>query len=277
MKKLRWMLSIAGFGAIWTPIIFAQSVNLPELPDYYAYAPAEPSVSERAAKQFSWLKNFYISGEYGYSFADISGINNKSTSTGITMPLPAAVSKLHDNANLFGVALGYQLRQHGGLFSRIEIEYVNRGKIHYNVDPVLIFPPPFAPYITNKLTSTVKNQTLLGKIYYDIDLRLPIIPYIEAGAGISRNQTKTNGTFAILDEQPVISNIQRSNTHFAWDVGAGVRLKATQHIYLTVGYEFDWLGKVHWEMATGDPTTPIILGTNNFYTHNVIASLTLKA
>lgn len=278
MKKYIWLLPLASISMMASPTILANGAQLPQLPDYYAYAPPEPTVGARAANNFWWLKNFYISGEFGYSFADISSISNDSLPPGQNeINPPTTTTSVSDKVPHFGVALGYQLRQNGGFFSRIEIEYLNRGKLDYNANPVLAFPAIIADQVTNKLTSDVKNQTLLAKIYYDMDLHIPVIPYIQVGAGLSRNETKTDGTFGIVGEPPVTSNMKRTDTNFAWDVGAGIRLKATEHVYFQVGYEFDWLGKVRWEMATGQTTDPIILGTNNFYAHNLTARITFKA
>ena len=259
--------------------IFANGYDqaqLPDLPDYYAYAPSPPPLSEKVGSSFSWLKNFYITAEVGRSYASINSIDNI---TDVSEPFAPPVAKPNEiqAVNHLGVAIGYQLRN-SGIFSRIEIEYLNRAKIDYVADPAIIFS--VTPHPTINLNSTVKNQTILGKIYWDFNYGIFVIPYIQAGAGIGFNQTKTSGTFIeppIIPTPPITSETSSSNTKFAWEGGAGLRIKITKHLFAGIGYEFDSLGTAHWEVATDNPNQPLELKARDIYSQTITIGVTLKA
>ena len=178
-----------------------------------------------------------------------------------------------------GVAIGYQLRN-GGIFSRIEIEYLRRFDFDYNADPLLNFADPVLT--TASIRSRVSNQTLLGKIYYDMNFGIRLVPYIEAGAGISHNNINMTGSFTSPITGTIPSTASISHTNFAWEAGAGLRIRATDHLYFGIAYEFDALGKLSWEVATSPPGAqppgnPLVLSTRDFYSNTVSIFATLKA
>ena len=60
-KGLRTLITT--FFALASLSIFANGYNqnqLPNLPEYYAYAPPEPTLSQKVNHTFRWIKNFYI-------------------------------------------------------------------------------------------------------------------------------------------------------------------------------------------------------------------------
>ena len=85
-----------------------------------------------------------------------------------------------------------------GIFSRVEIAYLPRFGMTYNASPYLNFGTPTIPNpIPNALTSKVTSQVLFAKVYDDFKFGIPIIPYIQGGAGATINSTSGNASVTL--------------------------------------------------------------------------------
>jgi opacity protein-like surface antigen len=73
--------------------------------------------------------------------------------------------------------------------------------------------------------------TTLVNLYYDLDLGLPVTPYVGAGIGIARIDVDSVGAANVL----VVND---DSIEFAWNVMAGAALSVTDNVDLTLGYRF---------------------------------------
>jgi opacity protein-like surface antigen len=252
--------------ALASPPALAQEGDALDLPCYYAQ-PVQKDVNS-----LWWLHNFYLAGKFGATRTNIDDIQNVSN---VTNPPTTTTSEASSTNLQGGAALGYQIRC-SGIFSRIEIEYMNKGEVPYNPSPVLTFavPPPL-PTIT--LNSDVEIHTLLFKIFYDIDLGHQIYPYVQIGAGAAFEKVNSDGTFTDVGSPiTVVTSTSQTKTNFAADIGAGVHIKYTKHLFSDIGYEFDYLGgNLQWviDTSTNNSTTPITLESGNVFANTITFSL----
>lgn len=241
----------------------------PPLSDYLAYPTPPPPAGQRLQSNLRYLRGFYISGKLGY--ASISGNGMRNVTSGAVPPLPTpATSSFSARKTFPAVALGYQIRAHGGFLSRAEIEYSQITNIKYAGQLFEVGDFTITP---NEINSNINTQTLLVKIYNDLDLGYPVIPYFQLGAGVGFNQT--SGTAALFGFGS--GSVSGSQTGFAWDAGVGVKFKATENLFFDVGYEFLGLPNTRFNLNLtdefGDVSTAS-LKTSSVYANAVLASIT---
>ncbi len=195
----------------------------------------------------------YITLSVGSTSEEIEDIAAVVTDTSAT-PVVVAQPSVSETGTQYSAALGYQIAEYG-LFNRAEIVYTRRSTLDYDANPALNLIG-----INNSIDSTVKNSTLLGKLYWDIYPIKIFVPYLQAGAGIARNTVNSTGTSQLPPLTPVTLTTEHAQTNFAWDAGAGIRAAVTKNIYVDLGYEYDYLGTgLQWQVpffvSTGTPTT----------------------
>ena len=273
MPRAISIATIFGTVLLTTPV-FAHSVeSAPPLPEYYAYPAPPPPLAERVRDTFWWVKHFYISGLVGQSFIKVGDIHN-DTPPPLSGTTPPVIDTDEDaSVTHYGAAIGYRFRK-SGIFSRVEVNYLYRSSFNYNENPFLKFSP-----VETQLNSKITNQTLLFKIFYDMDFDSYIIPYIQGGAGVAFNKVSAHSESKINFIPPLIvsKDSRETTTNLAWDAGLGVRVPLGRHVFLGVGYEFDWLGKLKWETASLDPKTPFKIKADHLYSNSVTFDFTLEA
>ncbi len=253
-KKLCFLLGIAASGLGLSA--FADTQPVLDLPAYYAQPAPKPPLNQRVSQSFDgWIHGIYLHPSLGYAFASVSDIEDTTVNTDPNI-IPPTLSNdsTKDNIAQFGIALGYQFRN-SGLLNRVELAYTYRSNFDYNEPTFYNFNDPFNVNNTS-LNSTIKNQTLLLKGYYDINFGSPFIPYLQAGLGVSRNSVSGSSTATNPFLSPNTVSFNNTETNFAWDAGLGLRLKMNEHVSLQAGYEFDWLGKLNWTAATFNSSGP---------------------
>ena len=73
--------------------------------------------------------------------------------------------------------------------------------------------------------------TTLVNLYYDINLGLPVTPYVGAGIGIALIDVDSDSAANVLI-------VNDDSTEFAWNVMAGAASSATDNVDLTFGYRY---------------------------------------
>lgn len=264
-RSLTLLLTAASTG------VLAAEQAYPDIPAYEAYkSPYHYSTSP--------LKNFYISGKIGAGFQNLSSIENISPPINSSMSVPPVTSSsASGSVTQWGVGIGYMF-QPTGIFSRFEVEYMNRGSISYDANPLLEYPSFITPPPPSSISSTIHNQTILGKIYYDMQLSDVIFPYIQIGGGYS--WSKTEGTGSIENDPfsgSTITNFSNTKGSFAFDAGLGLRFKAGSHFLVDLGYEFDYLGTdLDFTLQTDLPDHPVQIQSGTFYSNSINLALTYQ-
>ena len=90
-----------------------------------------------------------------------------------------------------------------------------------------------SPAYNYAATGTVAATYLLGNIWADLKTNTVFTPYVGGGVGVAFVNTAgvrlDNSTWGYVDG---------SQTHFAWQLGAGVKYEISEQLSLDVGYRF---------------------------------------
>lgn len=133
--------------------------------------------------------------------------------------------------------------------------------------------PQFKNYnYSMKVQSDILN--IVGKI--DLIQYKFILPYLSAGVGVAFNQVRNYNEQAIPPVSParVSPNYNnKTNTNFAYSVGAGIDLICYKNLWVTLGYQFMDLGKVNSGSGSGTWSgTQLSFGT--LTSHTILGSIT---
>lgn len=158
---------------------------------------------------------------------------------------------------LIGGALGVKVTE--SLRAEIEVSYQ---EIDAD-DAVYTNPAGVAfPYSGDGQSEAV---FLLGNLWYDFDIGVPLMPYIGGGIGVAfvdQDITHTSG-FPFGPDG--------SDESFAFQLGAGLKYYVTESIALEVSYRFR--GIVDIDIRSKQPGSAH--RNQDLYTHNVLGGITL--
>ncbi len=127
----------------------------------------------------------------------------------------------------------------------LSLEYTYFGKSDLNISE---------DYNTQSKTSwSVRSDVLMANVAMDLLEESKITPFIQAGAGFSRNKAY-NFTQSTATNSNQTGNTQ---TKFSWKVGAGVNFKTHEMFETEFTYNFVNRGKFETKNGSvADPTTP---------------------
>jgi opacity protein-like surface antigen len=227
--------------------IFAAEQPMPSLPEYFAEPPRPRPVSDA----FSGLAGFYLTVKGGINI--ILGNHLDFSNIHFLDIHDFALDKTTNSVGQFGVAVGYAWDTIG--FDRVELEYMNRGNIDFEGND------RFGTFYT----SSLKNQTLLLKGFYDINFDTPVVPFLSLGLGAASNHLSTNPS------HHVIGDLNTTNYYFAASVGLGVRWYVTPNFILGAEYDFEYLGRYKKTIHHNET-----LESNNILGNAFLLSLTVQ-
>lgn len=196
------------------------------------------------------------------------------------------------------LALGYDFHRTFAVPMRVELEYGiysgASGSVDSHVD-------------TSKLLNGVKGsaavdastnfdieigniQTLMANLYWDFHNDSAFTPYIGAGIGMAFIQTKgsvfVNSTLAGAPAGNFSTGTNlgsKTNTNFAWQVGAGCSYDITETVALDLGYRFMGLGtaKTKWADFSGKNPWSVVDfhaqgKAKNIYMHQISMGLRIS-
>ncbi len=189
------------------------------------------------------LKGIYLGAKVGAAFMEADGIKNTSD-----VANPAAVTKTStdDTVAVFGMSLGYDWASKG-LPVRTELEYAYRHGLSYDSDPLFVNAG-----VPVRATSDLNSHTLMVNGYYDFKNQSKFTPFVGAGLGMSWNKTDTDGTVIATGASEVVS---RSESSFAWNLGAGVAYELTENMSLDTMYRYTDLGDAVWGRSSAELTS----------------------
>jgi len=164
------------------------------------------------------------------------------------------------NDDSFGLALavGYDFDKRLGVPVRTELEYSYLGRASgsaaYREDLPSI---PAIGTVTYKQKMNI--QTVFLNAYFDINTGTPFTPYIGGGIGFAMIGVKkakavtTISPFSGTSISNPVSVGSKSQTNFAWNIGAGIGWDITPTITLDLGYRYMMLGEARskWGNASG--------------------------
>lgn len=207
----------------------------------------------------------YISLALNPVYLSYSQLQLYDVSTGI--PITPATQSFDPSVLGFGASLGYSLVAIN-VPARFEAEYIYLPKVSANFNPVYNasadadLPLP-ATVDQARMNSTISSSTVMFNGLYDFVNDTRYIPYFMGGLGFTYTSTESYVTSNFGTINPALSpaNYRQGNTSIAWNVGAGMRVKATKRLFIDVLYRFMRLGSVDWGTLTYPKTS---VGSNSF-------------
>jgi opacity protein-like surface antigen len=160
-------------------------------------------------------KDYYIRGDIGQSWAKKLDKND------------TYINDKLKKSNIYSIGAGKYFTEN--LRADIDLSFRNY-KLNDNIDGTT-------------RTEKIKSTTLMVNGYYDIYNFGPITPYISAGIGIARNKA---GTLNVNNPTLAVNTSYNSKTinNFAWQIGAGASIKATEQVDFDLDYKFINMGKI---------------------------------
>lgn len=153
-----------------------------------------------------------------------------------------------DAGYMVGLAVGNDFSR-AGIPIRVELEYMYRDNMNYELDYVTNFRAHDARY-----RMKVQSSTLMLNGYYDIYEEEEWRIWGALGFGFAFSTVegrmdanpRTTGGTSFSDQLPT-----RDRTEFAWSVGAGGSIDLTDRLVMDAGYRFINLGKATSGYSSG--------------------------
>jgi opacity protein-like surface antigen len=174
--------------------------------------------------------NQRLYGRFRVNFATlmVDGLQNKATGTNAS----GTINKKRSSANQVGfeMALGYCWSDN----FRGDVEYIANKNLNYVANPMLIG----SGVTSRQMTAVIKNNTLLGNVYYDFTGIYRFTPYVTAGVGLAANSVQ-----ASLPPVPVEGASQtKRSMKIAYMLGLGMRVNIFKRWFLDSSYRYMQLG-----------------------------------
>jgi opacity protein-like surface antigen len=132
-----------------------------------------------------------------------------------------------------------------GLPLRAELEYVHLGKVSDSENRV-VYPTTVQTGMNVYARQRLDGQTLFANVYWDFRNSSPITPYLNVGIGAAFLKLKVD--YWHDDVVPIgqlyTGGKRRSETNFAWNLGAGVGWQISKQLTLDAGYRYVDLGNI---------------------------------
>lgn len=162
----------------------------------------------------------YIRGDLGFNFFVDPDAQTASASNA---PINAFDSSVR-NKGSYGFGLGYRFLPS----LRADLDYTYRPNARFQATDNI--PETGAGYL--------RNYTVMLNGYVDLNINLPVTPYVMGGIGVSNNATTSI-------YWPVVQQYEygRSTTNFAWQLGLGMAYALQPNFLVDLSYQYVDLGK----------------------------------
>jgi opacity protein-like surface antigen len=196
------------------------------------------------------LTGFYLSGKVGASLQqqrnrDISVLDTDlvtGASTGDRLKFGNHTKSVLSG----GVAGGYDFNPQFNLPVRIELEYIARengsqSRHSEHVDFDLLVPN----HGNNAFhyTSSIRTQTAMLNVYWDIDTATAFRPYITTGLGLASHRFSNRTGYMMMGNTGTM-RVSDTVNNFAWSLGAGVAFAINNNWSVDLGYRYIDTGKI---------------------------------
>lgn len=205
------------------------------------------------------FKDTYM--ELGYAYASPasklkhgepgSGSSNEANLT--------SVKRKFDHSSGVKLAFG---KQYGDFRGEIEYLFVGKQEIRPNAYD--------SAALKYKSDVSVKSHALMLNGYYDVTkLHSHVTPYVGLGIGAARNEISEERRISRLNGS-LLNKVEGTNKNkFAYNVMLGAKVKATDSLFLNVGYKYIDLGKLEGSKKVTPLTGNAVTGTvHNLSGHN---------
>ena len=236
-------------------------------------------VEEKKSSKKTYLKKIYLRGDYGYAASDDAEMN------AMNCPAPGNIGCVSSTSTqkdpLVGDFGGSMVWDAGlGINSdsalRTDILFSSRNNLEFTGKEANSFSRPHGK---------VKNQAVFFNLYLDITsdrLREKsfLTPYLGAGIGVSKNETKTFSFTSLSGNSYIIPG--RKTNDFGWMLTAGFSSHINSYIVVDVGYKYMNLGKVQTDQGLSNiSVTPVLTDPHpgfegDLKLHEITAGLRLQ-
>jgi opacity protein-like surface antigen len=169
-------------------------------------------------------EGFYIAPKIGYSHMKVK--TNSDDYAGDILETTSGGDGYSKGRVALGLALGYNYFFDYDVPLRTEFEYAWRGKKGQTWT--------YVNDSTDKLD--LGAQSFFANAYFDIHNSSPVTPYIGAGLGLALVSAEL--------QSDDIGHYNKTETNFAWNIGAGAAWEITDNVALDLGYRYADFGKV---------------------------------
>ncbi len=116
-------------------------------------------------------------------------------------------------------------------------------------------------------TGTVAATYLLGNVWADLKTNTAFTPYVGGGLGVAFVNTS-----GVRWDDSTWGYVDGSQTHFAWQLGAGLKYELSEQLSLDVGYRFKNVEGLPFVNGNGNGNGHFING--RLSSHNIEVGLT---
>jgi len=222
----------------------------------------------------------YVAPKFIYGFTQMNGMKGHMAFDGEAET--ARIGNKNDSAWGGALAIGYDFYKQNRTPVRAELEYA----VFSNVSGKRSWHEAYEEGgfdIEENWSAKQKLQvqTLFVNAYYDFRNDTAFTPWVGAGLGMAFINSKGNAGLSldvdgINEFNESVSIGSKTNTNFAWNVGAGVAYAVTEAVSLDLGYRFAGLGKAETRTRKVDidgDSLSLRAKTKNVYMHQVMLGL----
>lgn len=193
------------------------------------------------------INNWFITVDVGSQWPKIN--SPITVPNGSDFPPPFNVDSLSTKKKeqlLFAASVGRRWQQHssqwlpayslGVLYKHVFAKNIGNKLMQYSI-------PEFTNYTYDL---KISSDVLLASTKFNLFQYSRFLPFFNGGLGVAFNHTSNYTETALPNVTPRISPAftSHANSQLAFEVGLGVDFLVTQQFNLSVGYEFEHLGKL---------------------------------
>ena len=213
------------------------------------------AVNNKAAVAAEWYSGIYVAPKLSYNYVVMDKLRHESYNT---MGWDDYYHSKGKNDDTFGLALaiGYDFEKRLGIPVRTELEYSYLGRASGSAGYRRNYIGGSFEILGYKQKMDI--QTVFLNAYFDIKTGTPFTPYVGGGLGFAMIDVEKAGVENTVyypggSMPSSFSPGSKSQTNFAWNIGAGLGWDITPAITLDLGYRYMMLGeaKSKWADVTG--------------------------
>ena len=216
----------------------------------------------------AFAKSYYPNG----FFLTLGSVGSEMVISSISLRPKNSVKLKRDSLNDHGVGVEAEIGYHfKSAPLTLDLEVTKRPNMNDDVADDIQDPTVAT---SENLVTKVENMTAMVNLFYDINLGNDyFVPFVIGGIGVSKTKGRVKATIQL---SPTTVSASKTLQSFAWQAGAGLRIKLTANFFVSAYYKYVQLGKVQWGPWKNPNSTYATrtLKSSDFSSNEAIISLT---